>query len=48
MNPDTERKIVEPESSVPAEDLRDLGSVTEDTKGYTLGYYYDGGHGVFG
>jgi hypothetical protein len=47
MNPETERKFEETKSSVPAEDLMDLGAVTEDTKGYTLGHYYDGGHGLW-
>ena len=34
MNPETERRVDETESSVPAEDLTELGSVTEDTTGH--------------
>ena len=47
MNPETGRKVEEAKSAGPAEDLMDLGSVTEDTKGHTLGRYYDGGHGFW-
>jgi hypothetical protein len=48
MNAETARVACEKESSVPAEDLLDLGSVSESTKGYTLGHYYDGDRGLFG